>query len=87
MKDMKINYVFSPNGIESKSALQQSRFDWSLVDRFFEFRDGFVLVSGTVASWVPKHAFTEAFEEIELSELGRKRAKNYKFIDRVAAPS
>lgn len=85
---MKMSYKFDQQSIEvsstSAESSSQSNFAWNLVDRFVEFRDGFLLLTGPSGYWVPKSAFTEPFEEVELAELAKSRAKKYEFADKSA---
>jgi hypothetical protein len=85
--DLKVNYLFTPQQVEYTSRLAQSRRDWSLINQVVEFRDGFLLVSGATAEWVPRYAFTEPFDDVAFSELARSYAKRYKSIERTAALS
>ena len=85
---MKMSYKFDQQSIEvsstSAKSRSQSNFAWNLVDRFVELRDGFLLLTGPSGYWVPKSAFTEPFEEVELAELAKSRAKKYEFADKSA---
>ena len=61
-QNMKMSYKFDQQSIEVSSTSAESRsqssFAWNLVDRFVEFRDGFLLLIGPSGYWVPKSAFT-----------------------------
>jgi YcxB-like protein len=87
LHDVKLSYKFDRQSIEVSSTSAQSRFAWSLVDRFVEFRDGFLVLTGPSGYWVPKRAFTEPFEEVELAELAKSLTKKYEFIDKLAGLS
>jgi hypothetical protein len=80
---MKMSYKFDQQSIEVSSTSAESRSQSSF-DCFVEFRDGFLLLTGPSGYWVPKSAFTEPFEEVELAELAKSRAKKYEFVDKSA---
>jgi hypothetical protein len=83
-KDLKVSYSFTPRQIESSSPISQSRRDWSLIDRVVEFADGFVLISGTVPEWLPRHAFAKEDDSV-FAQMARSRAGAFKQIVRRAA--
>jgi YcxB-like protein len=88
LRNAKISYKFDQQWIEVShpaAPSYQERFAWRFVDRFVEFRDGFLFFTSPTAYWLPKSAFTEPFEEIELAELAKSRVDKYEFVDKTAA--
>lgn len=81
--DLKLSYQFRPTQIETTTRLIQSKMDWSLITRLVEFRDGFLLLSDKIGYWLPKHAFTEPFDDVRFLELAKCVVEKYQFIDRL----
>lgn len=82
--DLKSSYIFTPEYIQSENRLIEAKKKWEVVDRVIELRDGFVLVIGGAAEWVPKHAFAEPFDDVEFANLAKSRVKKYQIVDRRA---
>jgi hypothetical protein len=86
LRDEKVFYQFTPLSFFLKHNRTEGSCDWGLVDSVTELRDGFVIrVSAASEDWVPKHAFEEPFEEIEVSNLLRSKVSRFSVVDRVAA--
>jgi hypothetical protein len=86
LRDEKVFYRFTPLSFILKHKRTAGSCDWGLVDSVTELRDGFVIrVSAASEDWIPKHAFEEPFEEIEISNLLRSKVMRFNVVDRVAA--
>jgi hypothetical protein len=85
LDQIKMTFEFDHEWIEVSSNAAQSRFAWSSVDWFAEFRDGFQFVTGNTGHWVPRSAFAEPSDAIELAEMAKERAGRFEFVDKFAA--
>ena len=86
LHDEKVFYQFTPLNFMLKHKRAEGSCDWNLVDSVTELRDGFVIrVSAASEDWIPKHAFEEPFDEIEISNLLPSKVMRFNVVDRVAA--
>ena len=82
----KILYQFTPLRVITKTDISEGSTDWTLIPTAAEFLDGFVLMrDARSGSWIPKHAFGEAFSAGDLAGLLREKVKKYEVIDRLAS--
>jgi hypothetical protein len=84
--DEKVFYQFTPSSFILKHKRAEGSCDWGLLESVTELRDGFVIrVSAASEDWVPKHAFEEPFEDVEISNFLRSKVMRFSVVDRVAA--
>jgi hypothetical protein len=81
-RDMVITWEFYPDRVTSKTEASSSTFEWRLISRLLQAREGFLLYpNDRVFHWLPAHAFRGTADVEAFAQLAKSKVQDF---DRVA---